>query len=86
MTGIISEMQRVVTTIINDSQQARSIVYALISNFGGERLYIPRNDYKERNHEMKCLYAAGATIEQLAIRYRLAEKTIYRILQVNKND
>ncbi len=86
MTGIILEMRRVVTGVIGDEQQASAIVYALISNFGGERLYIPHNDYQERNQEMICLHQAGATIEQLASRYRLAQKTVYRIVMRDKKN
>ncbi len=84
MTGIIIEMQRVVAGVINDEHQASAIVYALISNFGGEKLYIPHNDYQLRNQEMLELHQAGATIEQLASRYRLAQKTVYRIVMGNK--
>lgn len=83
MNGIILEMRRVVTTITNDEQQANAVVYALIRNFGGERLYIPHNDYQIRNEEMICLYQAGASLEQLASRYRLAVTTINRILKAN---
>jgi len=84
MTGLILEMQRVVATVIGDEHQASAIVYALISNFGGEKLYIPHNDYQFRNQEMRELHQAGATINQLASRYRLAQITVYRIVTGNK--
>lgn len=64
--------------------QANTIVYALIRNFGGERLYIPHHDYQERNQEMISLHQAGASIDQLASRYRLAIKTVYRIIMRDK--
>jgi Mor family transcriptional regulator len=78
--SIIQEMHRVVAGIIGDEQQAAAIVYALIANFGGERLYVPSNDYEMRNREMRELHLAGAKVDQLAKRYRLSIKTIYRIL------
>jgi Mor family transcriptional regulator len=81
MTGIIIEMRRIVTAVCHDEQQATAIVYALIRNLGGERLYIPHNNYTERNNEMKCLYQSGATVEQLASRYRLCEITVQRIVK-----
>ena len=84
MTGLIIEMQRVVAGVINDEHQASAIVYALISNFGGEKLYIPHNDYALRNSEMRELHQAGATINQLASRYRLAQTTVYRIFTGKK--
>ena len=86
MTGIILEMRRVVTSVTGDGDehQANAIVYALIRNFGGERLYIPHHDYQERNQEMISLHQAGASIDQLAIRYRLAIKTVYRIVMRDK--
>lgn len=80
MTGIIHEMQRVVSSVINDDQKAADIVYALISTFGGERLYVPTCDYHTRNAEIRNLHAAGASVEQLARRYRFSKRTIYRIL------
>jgi|GEM_PF-1468829 Mor family transcriptional regulator len=82
MTGIIVEMRRVVTEVIQDEVQAAAIVYALITNFGGARMYIPCNDYEGRNREIKDLYEAGASLEQLARRFHLSTKTVYRILQV----
>lgn len=80
MTGIIQEMRRVVTSVVGDDQTAKDIVYALITNFGGERLTMPSNDYDKRNQEIKDLSQSGATVEQLARRYQLSAKTIYRIL------
>ncbi|MFA5922333.1 MAG: Mor transcription activator family protein [Methylococcaceae bacterium] len=82
MAGIIVEMRRVVTEVIKDEVQASAIVYALITNFGGERMYIPTNDYEYRNREIKDLHEAGASLEQLAHRFHLSVKTVYRILQV----
>lgn len=80
MTGIIHEMQRVVLSVIDDDQKAADIVYALISNFGGERLYVPTCDYKARNAEIKSMHSAGASVDQLARRYRFSKRTIYRII------
>lgn len=80
MTGIIQEMRRVVASVVGDEQTAQAVVYALITNFGGERLTMPSNDYDKRNQEIKDLSQSGATVEQLAKRYRLSAKTIYRIL------
>lgn len=80
MAGLLQEMRRVVTTVTGDEQQASAIVFALISNFGGQQLYMPHNDYKKRNLEMIRLHRAGATVEQLASRYRLAAKTVYSIV------
>ena len=57
MTGIICEMRRIVTSVIGDEQQASAVVFALMENFGGERLYIPSNDYETRNREMISLHA-----------------------------
>jgi Mor family transcriptional regulator len=85
MTGIIQEMHRVVTNIVGDENQASAVVYALISNFGGERLYIPPNDYQKRNREMIELHKAGAKTCHLASRYRLSIRTVYRILGESEN-
>lgn len=81
MTGIVQEMKRVVADVLGDEPKANDVVYALIQNFGGERLYLPHSDYDRRNQEIMDLYNAGAEIEKLAARYRLSEKTIKRILQ-----
>ena len=80
MTGIIQEMRRVVAGVIGDDQQAVDVVYALISNFGGAQLYVPTNDYDSRKREIVSLSNAGATVKCLAKRFRLSERTIYRIL------
>jgi Mor family transcriptional regulator len=80
MTGIITEMRRIVEGITNDPQVSEKIVYALVKNLGGDRLYIPMNDYERRNSEIKSLYRHGATTSQLAKRYRLADRTIRRII------
>ncbi|PPK72662.1 Mor transcription activator family protein [Methylobacter tundripaludum] len=80
MTGIIQEMRRVVASVVGDDQKASDVVYALITNFGGERLTMPANDYDKRNQEIKDLHDSGATVEQLARRYRLSPRTVYRIL------
>ncbi len=81
MSGLIEEMQRVVKTVVNDDNQARQIVYELIKQFGGLNLYMPRHDYASRNSEMVALFKAGAGIKALALRYRVSEKTVYRILR-----
>jgi len=60
--------------------KAKDIVWALIANFGGERLTMPTNDFEKRNQEIKEMKKAGASVAQLAKRYRLSPKTIYRIL------
>jgi Mor family transcriptional regulator len=80
MTGIIQEMRRVVAGVIGDDNQANDIVYALVSNFGGAHLYMPANDYESRKREIVSMNNAGATVECLAKRFRLSERTIYRIL------
>lgn len=60
----------------------------------GELLYVPRAStkkdwgadsgsrafYRERNQEIKRLYAEGVSIEALEKRYRLAESTIKKII------
>ncbi len=81
MTGIIQEMRRVVAGVIGDDQQAVDVVFALIKNFGGERLYIPTNNFNMRNSEINSLHSSGATVDHLAKRYQLSPKTIYRILE-----
>ncbi len=85
MTGIITEMQRVVVSVIGDKQQAADVVYALISNFGGERLYVPAKDFAARNAEIKALHDSGASVDQIARRYRFSRRTIYRILHANED-
>jgi Mor family transcriptional regulator len=77
---LIKEMKMVVAGVIGDEQQASEIVYALIKRFGGERLYMPTNDYESRNREIIELYNAGATLDQLARRHRLSIKTVQRIV------
>lgn len=81
-TGILQEMRRVVASVVQDEDQASAVVYALIVNFGGERLYMPNNDYEGRNREMLNLHNAGASVEQLAKRYRMCARTVYRIISL----
>lgn len=80
MSGIIQEMNRVVMSVLGNEMQASEVVYALIKNFGGERIYLPSNDYGKRNSEIIELFKAGASVDQLARRYRLSVKTVYRII------
>lgn len=80
MSGIIPEMQRVVAGVIGDSDQALKVVYALLKEFGGERIYIPHNGFAERNAEIKSMHNAGVSVQLLAMRYRLSKMTIYRII------
>jgi Mor family transcriptional regulator len=77
---LIKEMKMVVAGVIGDEQQAGEIVYALIKRFGGERLYMPTNDYEARNREIIALHSAGAPLDQLAKRHRLSVKTVQRIV------
>lgn len=84
MTGIINEMKKVVFNVINDEQKASEVVHALIKTLGGNKLYMPANDYEKRNKEIKALYKNGATIEGLAKKYRLSDKTIYKIINPRK--
>lgn len=79
---LIKEMKMVVCGVIGDEQQANDIVYALIKRFGGERLYLPTNDYDARNREIRDLHKAGANPEQLAKRYQLSVKTVQRIVSI----
>jgi len=78
--NLIEEMKSVVAGVIGDDQMACKIVQSLLKRFGGERLYLPINDYEARNRELVELYRAGATVEQLARRARLSVKTVYRII------
>jgi Mor family transcriptional regulator len=78
--SIIDEMKRVVNSIVGNPKQADDIVFELIKNFGGERMHMPSNDYQRRNKEIIELHEAGASVEHLAARYRLSERTIYRII------
>jgi len=80
---LINEMKSVVHEIIADERQANAVVYALIKRFGGERLYLPRNDYEARNREIIELYNAGVSIDQLSRRMRLSVKTVQRIISTN---
>lgn len=77
--SLINEMKMVVSGVVGDPNQADEIVYALIRRFGGERLYLPCNDYQARNREIVDLFSAGASVDHLAKRYRLSAKTVYRI-------
>jgi Mor family transcriptional regulator len=81
MTGLIDDMQDVVAGVVGDRSLAAQVVYALIKQFGGERHYIPSQDYQTRNREIKALYGAGATAEQLAGNYRLSVRTVRRIIE-----
>jgi len=84
MSGLIGEMKRVVASVIDgDEHSAALIVFALIKEFGGEALYVPKDDYRHRNAEIKSLYNAGASIEHLAKRFHLSERTIYRIINAD---
>lgn len=80
MTGIIQEMRKVVAEVIGDETQSSAVVHALMQRFGGERLYLPHNDYEHRNREIRELHETGVSQEQLAKRYRLSVKTVYRII------
>lgn len=80
---IIQQMRNVLAGVLHDDAQAGLAVHALIRTFGGERIYLPRNDYSHRNAELVSLHRAGADIDHLASRYRLARKTVKRILRVS---
>ena len=80
MTGIIQEMRKVVADVIGDDQKSSEVVHALMQRFGGERLYLPHNDYEHRNREIRELHQNGVSQEHLAKRYRLSIKTVYRII------
>lgn len=84
MTGIISEMQQVVSVIVEDDEKASDVVYALIRQFGGDRFYLPGNDYDRRNKEIKSLYRQKTSINVLAKRYSLSARTIRRIVSSEK--
>ena len=79
-TGIIKQMIETVDRVIDDESKAKAVVFAIMKEYGGERLYIPANDYVSRNAEIRELHAAGLTPEQLARRYRLSVRTIGRIV------
>ncbi len=81
MSGFIDEMKRVVASVVGCEIQADKIVFALMKNFGGERLYIPSNDYESRNREIRELYRSGASVDKLSARYRVSVRTVYRIIE-----
>lgn len=70
------------------------LVKELQTYLDGELLYIPKAStkkdwgadsgsrafYRERNQEIKQLYAEGTSMDTLAKRYRLAESTIKKII------
>ncbi len=80
MTGIIQEMQRVVSEVVGDDGVAAKAVHALIKAFGSDRIYVPCNNYQQRNADIMALHSAGADIKALARKYSLSERTIYRIV------
>lgn len=78
--SLVQEMRRVVAGVVGDDDMAGRVVLALLSELGGERLYVPHNDYAARNAEMLDLYRHGAGIEALARRYRVHPRTVRRIV------
>jgi Mor family transcriptional regulator len=83
MTGIIEDLQRVVTDVTGNKEQASIIVHAILKHFKGERLDIPSKDYLSRNTEIKQLYRNHVSVKALSKRYQLSECTIYRIVKSN---
>ena len=81
MSGIIKEMRLVVARIVGDYDKACAVVYTLLKRFGGQNIYIPFDDYQTRNNEIKELYKTGLGIENIAKKYQLHKKTIYRIVK-----
>jgi Mor family transcriptional regulator len=85
VTSIIKEMQEVVSRVVGDDDIARNVVYALIKQFGGYRIYMPCNDYELRNKEIVELYKNGTDINLISMRYHLSSATIRRVVRVFKN-
>ena len=83
MTGIIPDLIRTIDGIVNDTELAKRIVYAILKAEGGKMVWLPNLDTQtrpERNQSIRELFRAGATIRVLAGKFRLTECTIRRIL------
>jgi len=81
MSGLIEEMCNIVSDVIGDDGMARDVVMSLVQRLGGERIYIPHNDYEKRNREILELYENGASVVMIARRARISERSVYRILK-----
>ncbi len=78
-----------------------NLIVAIPQHIDGEYLYIPRKDenkrawgerkdsrqpYIQRNADIFAEYKCGMTVENLANKYFLSPKTIYKILSTMKNN
>jgi Mor family transcriptional regulator len=78
-----------------------NLIVAIQKHIDGEYLYIPRRVqnkrvwgelknsrqlYAERNAAIFKEYKCGISVEELANKYYLSPKTIYKILSMMKND
>ena len=83
-TNIIHEMQQTVQAVIQDDQQARQVVYALLKRFGGDRIYLPMGDTLCRNEQIRELAQAGVSPERIIAQFRISKNTYYRIVNIKK--
>ena len=81
---IISEMEQTVLAVIQDGDQARQVVYALLKRFGGDRIYLPMGDTLCRNEQIRELARAGVSPEQIITQFRISKNTYYRIVNIQK--
>ena len=83
-TNIIHEMQQTVQAVIQDDQQARQVVYALLKRFGGDRIYLPMGDTLCRNEQIRELAQAGVSREQILKQFRICKATYHNIINHQK--
>jgi Mor family transcriptional regulator len=66
-------------------EKARAAVKAIVDEWGGSLEHIPTGSGQvqarsARNAEIRRLFRAGVGIESLAERFRVSQKTVYRVL------
>ena len=81
---IISEMEQTVLAVIQDGDQARQVVYALLKRFGGDRIYLPMGDTLCRNEQIRELHKAGVSREQILMQFRISKSTYHNIINHQK--
>ncbi|MHC1788545.1 Mor transcription activator family protein [Solidesulfovibrio sp.] len=64
---------------------AQKVVEAIVDEWGGSLEHIPTGNGQvqarsARNAEIRRLFRAGVGVESLAERFRVSQKTVYRVL------
>lgn len=81
MSGLVASMERTVAEVTNDRELSRKIVAAILRAHGGDRVYLPTENYRYRNDRIRELYDAGVSVKAIAKRYSLHCTTVRRIIK-----